>query len=114
MLGRFPFLAKSAPSFAWAAASWAGCDRAGSMLSLVRTALLSTDCAEALPGTAASNRMSAQDNVLRRAIRRILTMLDSIKRSHLVLLQPAACGAALGRRRSIKLDTEGSTASGRD
>ena len=47
MFGRLPVLARSASSFFCAACSWAGNDSAGSMLSLVRTALLMVEaCAK--------------------------------------------------------------------
>ena len=45
MLGRLPVLARSASSFLCAACYSAGKDSAGSMLSLVRTALLSVEAA---------------------------------------------------------------------
>jgi hypothetical protein len=45
MFGRLPVVDRSASSFACAACCWSGKASAGSMLSLVRVALVSTDCA---------------------------------------------------------------------
>jgi hypothetical protein len=43
MFGRLPIFARSASGLRWEACSSAGNESAGSMLSLVRTALLSAD-----------------------------------------------------------------------
>ena len=62
MFGRLPVLARSASSFLCAACSCAGNDSAGSMLSLVRTALLRVDAAARQE--LAARRASAETSVL--------------------------------------------------